>query len=221
MEWLGIVGGHAAGVSFFLLGLIRRSRPFHAQGVVFRGEVSSDCLPSQVLVRFSSGWWKYREWPDILGLALRFNDSDDLTERRGAQDLLFISVSSLMKIPVGFLLTKYKNFLSNTYFAITPFSINGEVSSMRVICDGGEVQGESRLARIKQAVSRGDAKLTLQTRSQGDWQTVAEISSLSLLNVEHEKLLFTPFNTARGIRPLGFVNYLRLGGYQWSQASRQ
>src|SRR5512133_876672 len=104
--------GRALGVAMAPLvavgSLVRRARLFHPDGLVYAAEVTpiggagvgspAACrLAGPALVRVSSSLWKApAEWPDILGLAIRFREDAAITPVPGGgdQDLLLVTVRS-------------------------------------------------------------------------------------------------------------------------------
>src|SRR5690348_9695918 len=101
----GLIAGAALAPATAIGSFVRRSRVFHPRGVVLWGSVKPVQAPAalhdagaqlagQVLVRFSGAWWKTRQWPDVLGCALRFTRSPvpSVQPRPGDQDLLLATV---------------------------------------------------------------------------------------------------------------------------------
>src|SRR5258708_5371118 len=82
----GVVGGGALAPFPGLGSFLRRARVFHPEGSVLTGVATpigavgahaeaARRLAGPVLARFSGGWWKRRQWPDVLGCALRFTNA--------------------------------------------------------------------------------------------------------------------------------------------------
>src|SRR4051812_3496321 len=105
-----VTGALLAPVTAFVSAL-RRARMFHPDGVVYRADVEpiptanrhgahaqvAARLAGPALIRLSSAWWKGdREWPDVLGAALRFRSRPVISPvpDPGDQDLLFATILS-------------------------------------------------------------------------------------------------------------------------------
>jgi hypothetical protein len=90
---------------------LRRARIFHPDGVVYRAEIEpletanpngayekvARRLAGPALVRLSSAWWKGdKEWPDALGIAIRFRAraTPSPFAEPGDQDLLLATILS-------------------------------------------------------------------------------------------------------------------------------
>lgn len=233
-EKLGKWAGYALGVATGTTSLVRRSRMFHPRGVTYSGKVvrlgsaAVVELPSYALLRFSSAWWKGREWPDVLGVAVRFSDSAEFTEtaREGDQDLLFATIKHPVTMAFAPLTTRWRDFLSNHYFAVSPFAVSGgkRLVKFSLVPLGGGTVGRTRGERLKRAVERGEAKLELRVLDLADrargWQAVARIELSDEVKLNQEGLRFNPFRAGRGIEPKGFVHALRIGTYRLSQGAR-
>jgi len=122
-------------------------------------------LAGPALVRLSTAMWRGgREWPDILGAAVRFRRDPHLTEQAAPadQDILFATLRHMWTIPPALLTTDVHDWLENDYYAIAPFTVAGlgraklRLTTMR---DGAGRQG-SRVERLRGAMEDGDAFLT-------------------------------------------------------------
>src|SRR5215471_16468585 len=80
-----------------MVSFARRGRMFHPEGVVYRGEVfpsspsqAAQRLAGPALLRFSGAWWRSRQWPDVLGIAVRLRSVAEPSAKPapGDQDLL-------------------------------------------------------------------------------------------------------------------------------------
>src|SRR5512134_2236458 len=81
-EQLGRVTGAILAPIVGLIARMRRARMFHPEGVVYLGRMEQTAsvadlkqvgerLAGDAIVRLSSAWWRAREWPDVLGIAVR------------------------------------------------------------------------------------------------------------------------------------------------------
>lgn len=235
-----------------LVALVRRARTFHPEGAVFHATVEplaeggalgrlARRLQGKAIVRLSSAWWRGgKEWPDVLGVAVRFN---------GDQDLLAATVRSPWTTLLAPLTTLTHDFLANDYYAVSPFVLEGlgraklrlrSLRHERHAPDPGD-EGLDRAARLVRAVADGRAILRLEARALpqtnglvawvrsalagtaldggGKWVPIADIR-LRARAIEQKSLRFSPFHSGRGIKPTGFVHALRAATYAMSQAVR-
>jgi hypothetical protein len=234
-EFLGLLEGYAIGPVTGAISFIRRSRMFHPRGVTYVAAVSPTDefflpLPENALVRFSSAWWKNKEWIDVLGIAIRFSNNREFTEvaRAGDQDLLFATVRSPWVLPIAPLTTQFHDYLGNDYFAVSPFSVGGESISrygkFRLRPLKPSEPGRNREVRLLESTEKNEASFELEFFEFADplreWQSVANIDLVRPIALEQEKLRFDPFRSGVGIRPRGLIHYLRIGAYGFSQALR-
>jgi hypothetical protein len=237
-ELLGLVGGALLAPVFGVGSWLRRARFFHPEGVCHRAEVRPTAavagyeslagrLAGPALVRFSAAWWRGgREWPDVLGCAIRFGVDQDspLQPAADAQDLLFATIPRPWLTPLAPLWTQQHDFLGNTYWAVAPFEVQGVgLVRWRLLPRPAHPDGQDRGSRLASAVTRDEARLDLQARldsGSSDYCSVAEVRLLERVELDQEALRFSPFRTGRGIEPRGFVHALRAASYRLSQAAR-
>ncbi len=230
------MAGGAAGLLlaplFGLGSYLRQARFFHPSGVCYRAEVQpaagelhalGERLGPAALVRLSGAWWRSREWPDVLGIALRFQQTPGVAPRDGDQDLLLATIPLPVFTPLAPLWTNVHDFLDNTYYGVSPFAVTG-IGSLRFRLRPAATSptGADRQSRIAAATAAGTAVLQLQAqRAPGaSWHPVADLRLVAELVVDQEALRFSPFRQGRGIAPRGFIHGLRRGVYPFSQASR-
>lgn len=221
----------------------RRARMFHPEGVTYRGRVEvtgatpdlwsvGRRLSGAALVRLSSAWWRGgKEWLDALGVAVRFLGEEQtlgVEPPRESQDLLFATIRFPWTTPLAPLATNVTSFLWNHFHAVSPFEVEGvgkvklRLRSPRLV-NGEGVTREEHLAR---AVADGKAVYELEVRRldrpviDREWEMVARLTLEGPIEVDQAALRFSPFRAGGGIRPVGFVHYLRLGAYAASQAAR-
>lgn len=228
-EMLGFVGGYFLGVLTASVSFLRQSRVFHPQGQTFLVEV--DSLRPEVLrlhpyalMRLSSAIWKKKEWRDTLGLALRFSAGPSFypLPRGTDQDLLFATFDSSWKIFWSPLITRYHDYLANEYFSISPFATcNSHESYFKLVPFGKVFSTGSREDKIREAVRSGQGRFILMIRGKNkEWIDIAELTMKKEISLDQEALRFNPFQTGLGIRPIGFIQYLRMGAYRMSQMAR-
>lgn len=213
-ETLGYFGGYLFGATFGLGSFIRRSKMFHAQGYVFKGKCESKLLHGPVVMRFSSALWKHKEWPDVLGMAIKFGEGKD------TQDLLFVTTNRVWKLPINIFTSHFTDFSKNIFYSITPFEVNGKHLKFRAYCEN-HAEGENREERIRHLVNSGLASFIIEAKEQNEWEKVAHITLQKEILLDQQELSFSPFNQGQNLRPVGFVNFLRLRSYQMSQAGRK
>lgn len=198
---------------------LRRARLFHPRGIVFaaeivplaRGEVARR-LAGAAIVRFSTAWWKRREWPDVLGVAVRAAE----------QDLLLATVRRPWLLPLAPLTTRVGDFLDNRYFGVSPFDVDGVGRVHLRLVPRAPAGGDgSRAARLLAAARDGRARLVLETRRRGGaWEPLVEIVLGAPLELPDGALAFSPFRDGGGIHPRGLVHALRPATYRASQRIR-
>jgi hypothetical protein len=219
----------------------RQARMFHPDGVVYRAQVTAvasppelralgESLAGQALARFSSAWWRGKDWPDVLGLALRFREGplSDTAPRPTDQDLLLATVRFPWTTPFAPLATRFGSFLWNHYHAVSPFELPGvgrvklRLRSPRIANHGAEARAE-HLARC---VVNRQAQWVLELRRLAApfalrrWEAVAVIRLEEAIDIDQESLRFSPFLNGRGFEPIGFVHHLRVAAYAASQRAR-
>jgi hypothetical protein len=219
--------------------LIRAARIFHPEGVVYRAEVTplatdgdvrdlAQRLKGPALVRLSGGVWRGRQrdrMPDVLGVAVRFQSSEEITPLANAddQDLLFLSFPYLWQLPIGPLLTNSRDFLANTYYAQLPFEVSGlgRVKFRLVPLRAARMQGNRR-ERLARAAAAGLAVMRIEVRRTGakSWTPVADLVLREQVDVDQEALHYNPFRTGRGIVPSGVLQWARLPAYMASYLGR-
>ncbi|WP_225413360.1 hypothetical protein [Stigmatella hybrida] len=219
---------------------IRHARLLHPEGITFRGEVKAlDThaglqplavnLPGPALVRLSAALWRgHREWPDVLGLAVRLRATGTVTEApaEGDQDLLFATLRSAWTLGLAPLTTDTHDWRKNDYYAVSPFEVTGLGRvKLRLVSHRDEVPGKSRVERIQAAVQAGRALFTFEARPlrgelAGQWWPLAELRLVEEVTLEPALLRFWPFRTGRGIQPVGFLHSTRIPTYRQSQKAR-
>lgn len=219
---------------------VRRARMFHPSGVVLSADVRScsgdapwgilaERLEGPALVRLSGAWWKTREWPDVLGCAIRFARTTPLgTEPTASdQDLLFATIRRPWTMAFAPFTTDQHDYFANRYYAVSPFrTVDAGVIEWRLRPErriGGPGPRESRLLR---ALAIGKARFTLEARpyrrvidvrGEHPFHPVARIELRDVIDIDQDALRFDPFRAGRGVEPIGLIHGLRLAAYRASQ----
>jgi len=241
IEKLGDFVGAVLAPFIGLGSFVRGARLFHPEGIVFQGTVKPLAsqprlaevgarLEGPALIRLSSGWWRGgREWPDVLGIAIRFRSSETVTEvpAPGDQDLLVATFRRLWTLPFAPLSTEQHDFLANDYFGAAPFDVEGlgrvylRLSHPRPVPDR-PTGTHTRVERLLEAAAQHQAVFHLDARRIGRrlWWPIAEVALTEQVQIDQEALRYSPFRVGRGIRPRGFVHAIRRRTYRISQAAR-
>lgn len=230
----------------FLQGsLLRRGRVFHLEGVVYRADVRAlateggagtlaQRLEGPALVRLSAGIRRWRggkgqRRPDLLGISVRFRDSEEITPDAsvGDQDLLFLSARRFALIPIALFTTKVRDFLANTYYTQLPFKVAGigRLEFRLAPQHAAKAPGDRR-QKLERAAALGGAVLRLEARSARPefgkgWVPLALITLIEPVDIDQGQLLFTPFHTGRGIVPTGLLQAVRRLAYPASYLGRR
>jgi hypothetical protein len=235
---LGLVAGAALAPLTALGSRLRHARLFHPRGIVLRGVAGpvggatpelraiGERLAGPVFARFSGALWKERQWPDVLGCALRFSESAELAlaPSAGDQDLLLATIRNPLTTLLAPLGTHSRDYLSNLYFGVSPFFVAplGRVK-LRLAPVRAAPSGESRAGRIVSALACGPVGLLLQARADrlgSRYRTLARIELHEAFTQDPRTLRFDPFAQGRGLEPVGVVHALRAASYAASQKAR-
>ncbi|WP_438034646.1 hypothetical protein [Sorangium sp. So ce204] len=236
-----VIGGAlspiAVGGSF-----IRRARLFHPDGVVYcagvkalavEGEVGAlaQRLAGPALVRLSGAMWRWRggkgeRRPDVLGVAVRFRTSEEVTPAAstGDQDLIFVSARRLLLLPFALFTTKRHDFLDNDYYALARFDVAGfGRAEFRLVPLRAAVVKGNRVEKLERAAAAGLALLRLEVRRGGSrarWMAVADMELYEPVDIDQRALRFNPFQTGKGIVPRGLLQATRRAVYTASYIGR-
>jgi hypothetical protein len=229
------IGAGLAPITAALSGA-RHARMFHPDGVTYEGmtEPSSaepellalgERLRGKTLLRFSSALWRGgHEWPDVLGVALRFGWGSG----QPPQDLLLATIRFPWTMPVAPLATRVHSFLWNHYHAVSPFELPGmgriklRLRSPRL----SNITGVPREQHLRHVTLAGRAVFELELRRLDvaplarHWESVARVQLTAPCIIDQASLRFSPFHDAARLEPVGFVHALRHGAYAGSQAAR-
>ncbi|KFE71555.1 hypothetical protein [Hyalangium minutum] len=239
-EELGRIIGGIWGPAVRVGATLRHARLLHPEGITYRAEVKiitpreslqpvASRLAGPALVRLSTALWRgQREWPDVLGLAVRLRSEEAVTEEPspGDQDLLFATVRSPWTLGLAPFSTDTHDFLENDYYAVSPFLVNGlGRAKLRAVASHVDAPGHSRVERLEAARRSGQARFTFEVRplrgeAAGRWYPLVELRLLEQVELPPATLRFWPYRNGRGITPVGFVHSLRLSPYRQSQEAR-
>jgi hypothetical protein len=226
-QWLGRGAGVLTAPITGGIAFLRRARTFHPRGLIHRVDVrvhpmiasepselreASVRLAGQGIIRLSSAWWKKGERPDLLGAAIRIDD----------QDLLFATARSLVTLLPATLSTDVHDFLANDYFAMAPFELEG-VGRVRLKLKslGRSPEGTSREQRLLAALEQGRPGFDLLVSRGGEYEPFAHVWIGDPVEVDDERLQFSPMHDGRGVKPVGFVNNARRMTYLASRRARK
>ncbi|WP_437590498.1 hypothetical protein [Sorangium sp. So ce1000] len=245
MRFLEAVGRVIGGaLSPLALGgsFIRRARLFHPDGVVYcagvkalatEGEVGAlaQRLAGPALVRFSGATWRWRggkgeRRPDVLGVAVRFRTSEEVTPvaSAGDQDLIFVSARRLSTLLFAMFTTKRHDFLDNDYYALARFDVAGfGRAEFRLVPLRAAAAEGNRREKLERAAAAGLALMRLEARRRGArarWMAVADIELYEPVDIDQRALRFNPFQTGKGIVPRGLIQATRRAVYTASYLGR-
>ena len=240
-ETAGSVVGKLWGPPFRAIAEVRHARSLHAEGICLQAEVIpvrtdtpftgvAERLAGPAIVRMSTALWRGgKEWPDILGAAVRFRRAERPCEEAspGDQDLLFSTMRHMWTMAPAAFTTHVHDWLDNDYFGIAPFEIRGLGRAklrLTALAERPERQG-SRVCRLEEAIQEGRARFTLELRSlepslPQTWTPLVELLLHEEITLDPEQLRFNPFRDGRGIRPVGFLHAMRRSAYRQSQVGR-
>jgi len=234
-ERCGLVAGGWLAPFTAAISARRRARMFHPEGVTYLAEVAPNAasvelaraanrLAGTALARFSTALWRGgREWPDVLGVALRF-DSAQSSE----QDLLLATVRFPWTTPFAPLATRVHTFTWNHYHAVSPFELDG-VGPVKLRLRSPRIENrtaKTRAQHLSELAREGRAHFILECRRLAlsvfarRWEPLAAVTLGEPVDVDQEALRFSPFRDGAGIHPRGFVHALRVAAYRASQEAR-
>ncbi|NUP10132.1 MAG: hypothetical protein HOW73_29125 [Polyangiaceae bacterium] len=244
--WAERLGRFSGGLLAPLAGAvsrIRSARMFHPDGVVYRASVVSigatpelarlgRRLEGTAIVRLSSAWWRgEKEWPDVLGMAIRFLRPGQHPNAKGltdSQDLLLATIRFPWTMPFAPFTTRVSSFLWNHFHAVSPFEIDG-IGRVKVRARSpriANVDGLPRAAHLAREVRFHGAVYELEIRRMDrrplarSWEPLARIVLEAPIAIDQASLRFSAFRCGRGIRPVGYVHALRHATYAASQDAR-
>lgn len=237
-SWLGLAAGGGLAPLTALGSYLRDARLFHPNGVVLQGacrpaenadpgdRAVAERLAGFVFARFSGAWWKTREWPDVLGCALRFSAYDTLGRGPAAddQDLLLATIRHPLTTMLAPLSTRVSDFLRNDYFGVSPFRVEplGRVM-LRLSPVRAAPAGNTRAERLSRAIEHAPIALELQLRPArlgSRYRALVHIELTTLWDNDPRTLHFDPFASGRGLAPVGIVHGMRALSYAASRRAR-
>lgn len=233
-EAVGTALGWAAAPLFAAASSARHARTFHPVGIVLSAEVSPAVgdgsavgrrLCGPALVRFSPALWRHElPLPDALGCSIRFRRSRvaSADPQPGDQDLLLATIRRPWTMFFAPFATRVHDYLANRYFGVSPFDVPplGTVY-IRARPLGVQAEGDTRNARLLTA-ARSGAELILEARRTWTrtWTPIAVLDLGPRVEIDQERMRFSPFRTGRDLVPRGLIHAMRRGAYAASQAAR-
>lgn len=241
LELLGFAGGALLAPIAAAGSYLRRARVVHADGVVYRAEVTVAApdgpardmalrLAGPALVRLSAALWRRRggraRSPDVLGAAIRFRSDPTVSvvPDPNDQDLLFATIRSPLLFLPAFFTTDVHSYLFDDYYALALFD-TAELGDVRWRLRSPRLRSGdlTREEALEQAVHTGEAVFELQAREArlgAHYETIAQVRLVERVHVDQAALKFSPFRAGRGIVARGFLNALRILPYPASQLAR-
>lgn len=211
----GLLTGAVIGVvAIFWISLVRKKRAVHADGVVCSARVTgTGFLDGDAVVRFSGAFEGEAGAHDILGLALRIADE---------QDLVFGTFNSFRTAKQDKANTDAGDYLANRYSSVTPWLTPGRgpvVYHLEPPPPGARGRGTDRLSRL-------DADLAAKTAT---FRILADDHPIGSLHLDTRvddatdaaALRMSMFRCGRGVRPVGFRNGIRGTVYPISELARR
>jgi hypothetical protein len=236
-ERAGLALGYLLGLGTGAVSFLRRSRTFHPRGIALRADLRASGsealsalvggkLPRGALVRFSSALWKGVEWPDVLGMAIRLTDADPISEKAQFrdQDLLFATVPAPIFTLVSPLWTRFWDFLGNLYYGVSPFELpDGRRVYLRARFEIALRNVDRQSTRTGRLLASLGTRIRIEMnprRFGSTWTPFFELVLREPIALDQEALRFSAFRNGLGVRPRGFIHFLRVGAYALSQSTR-
>jgi hypothetical protein len=136
------------------------------------------------------------------------------------RDLLFASFRRPWELFLSPFFTDHRNYLTNSYYAISPFVLNdGKKMEFMIDPGRGSHSGGTREEKLMGDVILGKVvlRLLMKETKQEAWKMVGRILVTEESSLDQEALRFHPFQCGPEMRPYGFLHHLRRGAYQMSQ----
>jgi hypothetical protein len=224
---LGVVVGVVLAPVIFLWSLVKGARAVHADGVVCTAEVVAvdavvgPRLAGPALARFSGAFEREgAAAADILGLALRFGDDQDVV--LGTFESFATASKDKARVAVG-------DYLANAYDTVAPWRVDG-VGVVRLRVAAGDpprdpARAGSRRARLEADVAAGVAVLALGHHADdggtGPVTPIAEVRLTEMSAMAPVGLRVSLGRRGRGVTAVGFRNGIRRVVYPVSQLGRR
>jgi hypothetical protein len=156
-----------------------------------------------------------------LGLAIRFRDAGPFPDHAEArdQDLLTLSAPALRTLLAGDL-PDAADVEAHTYAPFAPLrdqDLGPVALRLQPQPPTTPRRGDTRTARLRDAIARGDMHLHLQVCGAvtGEaWVDVVSVTLTELPDLEPHRITFDPFRSGRGLTPDGLGHAVRLGVYR-------
>lgn len=240
------IGGRATGALLApftsSISWLRHARMFHPSGLTCAAEVQiatndagalrvAQRLGPAALMRWSSAWWKRREWMDALGVAVRFTSSPARAQAGDDdQDLLLATIRRPWTLPFAPLTTRQHDFFANDYYAVSPFAVEplGRIEFRLRSEARATLARPTRTARWLAAVADRRAVVLEWAPYRKPWHAfdgrpfrpLVRLVMTEVIAMDQERLRFDPFRAGRGIEPVGWIHDARRATYAASQHAR-
>jgi hypothetical protein len=227
---VGVVVGVVLAPIIFLWSLIKGARAVHADGVVCTAEVVAvdavvgPRLAGAALARFSGAFEREgAAAADILGLALRFGEDQDLI--LGTFESFVTASKDKARVVVG-------DYLANAYDTVAPWRVDG-VGVVRLRIAAADpprdpARGADRRGRLEADVAGGVAVVTIGHHANdggggggGLVTPIAEVRLTALSPIAPAAIRISLGRGGRGLTAVGFRNGIRRVVYPVSQLGRR
>jgi hypothetical protein len=214
------------------LALARRDRSMHGPGLAFRCRVEIDPPPGYVedapllerpathdaTIRFSRGIGLPQPWADLLGIAVRIHGAYG----PGVPQDLLVTSSGGARGARRLLLPARDGFFGQWFSSVLPYRVGPRrtlLGDRAVSSPAGE---GTDFERLEAAHRRGGVTFALALADDRGWTRVGTIRlGERLTDEEAAALVFEPWTTGGGIRPVGVLNRLRAAAYPASRGVRR
>lgn len=215
---------------FGSLAALRRSRPLHPDGLVYRATLRIDGrgrpLPEadlltegkqwKALVRFSRSVGLPQPVTDLLGLSIRVENAYGAGRH---QD--FLLISSGRRPGARHLLLPARSFFGGPFSSVLPYSIDGTLAVVGAVPATAPVRSaaETDMGDVAATADAGELRFRLAISAPWSrWHPVGELSIGGRVGGARARALrFNPWNTGGGIVPVGPFQGLRRPAYAGAQ----
>lgn len=200
----------------------RGRRVFHPYGIAYHGEiVVGDGVPgacalapgtrSPCVVRFSLGLGLPAQLGDVLGVAIRLEQEQDV-----------LLATSASPPPGRFLPLPARSFFGRTYSSLLPFLVDDRRLLLSARVTGDAAPAADAWNELAEAAERAPLAIELSAAAPfGPWRPVASVATGGRLpDDETQALRFDAWRCEGGLVPWGWINRLREPAYRGSRRGR-
>lgn len=220
------------GLVFGTLAGVRRDRSMHGPGIAHRGRLELDPPAGLVdgaplferraafdaTVRFSRGIGLPQPAADLLGVAIRVHDAHGPGE---PQDLLVTS-SGGRPVTRRMLLPARDGFFGQWFSSVLPYRVGTRRTLLGLRATAPATGSGTDFERLEATARAGGPEFALALADGPGWTRVGTLRiGERLPDEEAATLVFDPWTTSGGIRPVGVLNRLRAGAYPASRRVRE